>query len=273
MSASSPDPSDGRPPNPGHLRALHLIRTYELGLAMRYFPTPSLSRQCRVLEIGAGTGRQAAQMRDAGYNVLAIDLANSHYRTARVHPVQEYDGRTIPMPDRSADVVFSSNVLEHVAHIDEFLLETRRVLAEGGVAIHILPSATCRLWSLPAHYLWLLKRISQRGFPPLRAENSSSQSPDVPRTPANLDEWLSTLFPVRHGERGNALTEAWYFSRHWWKTTFQRNGFIMERMEPNQLFYTMSNILTDRIGIPTRVSLSRFFGSSCTIFVLRAKGG
>lgn len=270
MPAYTNEPPPGRLPNPGHLRALALIRTHELGLAMRHFPSPSSSRRYRVLEIGAGTGQQAAQLHDAGYDVVAIDLADSHYRDARVHMVQEYDGINIPMPDHSADIVFSSNVLEHVAHIDEFLAETRRVLAPGGIAIHVLPSTACRLWSLPAHYLWLLKRAFQRGVHTAQSDDSAVRQPDVPRTPANLNEWLATLFPTRHGERGNVLTEAWYFSRHWWKRTFQRNGFVVARMEPNHLFYTMSNVMTDRIEISTRIKLSGYLGSSCRIYLLRS---
>lgn len=269
MSVCPNETSTVRLPNPAHLRMLDLIRTQELELAMRHFPVPSTAkRPYKVLEIGAGTGKQAAQIRDAGYDVLAIDLAQSHYRRVRVHDVLEYDGKTIPMRNQTADVIFSSNVLEHVAHIDELLAETRRVLARGGVAIHVLPSATCRLWSLPAHYVWLLERLYRRWFPERLPTASHSSSIDVPRKPRNISEWLSTLFPTRHGERGSAVTELWYFSRPWWYSTFQKNGFIVKKMEPNRLFYTMSNSLGDRISIRARTRLSRYLGSSCTIYVL-----
>jgi len=32
------------------------------------------------------------------------------YAAQRVFPIRDYDGRTIPLPDASVDVVFSSNV-------------------------------------------------------------------------------------------------------------------------------------------------------------------
>ena len=57
------------------------------------------------------------------------------------------------------DVVFSSNVLEHVAAIDAFLDETARVLKPEGRAIHILPTPAWRGWSMLTYYGWLAKRV------------------------------------------------------------------------------------------------------------------
>src|SRR5690606_12654135 len=112
-----------------HLRALGPIREHELQLALRYFPSPGESgRPTRVLEVGAGTGQQARLISEAGYHVTALDLPASSYANVRVYDILEYDGRNIPLEAGCVDVVFSSNVLEHVADIDGLLAETCRVL-------------------------------------------------------------------------------------------------------------------------------------------------
>ena len=79
--------------------------------------------------------------------MTAIDLATSNYAHDRLFPVQDYDGRRIPLADRSVDVIFSSNVLEHVDNFDEISAEFRRVLKPEGFAIHVLPTTAWRFWS------------------------------------------------------------------------------------------------------------------------------
>jgi ubiquinone/menaquinone biosynthesis C-methylase UbiE len=83
----------------------------------------------RVLEIGAGTGKQALELQRRSFEVSAIELADSNYAANRVFPIKDYDGRSIPLPDASVDVVFSSNVLEHVPDLSRMHAEIRRVLA------------------------------------------------------------------------------------------------------------------------------------------------
>ena len=106
---------------------LHLLRDFELKQVLGSFPSSQDEKTgLRVLDIGAGTGRQAALLKARGYAVVAVDLASSAYAAERVFPVIEYDGVHIPLDDASVDVVFSSNVLEHVKHLHALLAETRR---------------------------------------------------------------------------------------------------------------------------------------------------
>lgn len=253
-----------------HLRALDAIRACELERALAHFPPAAQSDgTCSVLELGAGAGYQARIMSEAGYGVLAIDMASSYYRAVRVHEVVEYDGRSIPARDDTFDVVFSSNVLEHVAEIDGLLAEMRRVLKPGGRAIHILPTTACRLWSIPAHYLWLGRRLAAVVRHRFTGPGAAPKE-RAPRRPTSSREWLGTFFPLPHGERGNTLTEAYYFSRYWWTRKFREHGFVVRHIEPNRIFYTMANSMTESIGFNLRRKLSRLLGSSCSIYVLDA---
>jgi protein-L-isoaspartate O-methyltransferase len=66
----------------------------ELKQALVHFPALSAGMEPpAVLEVGAGTGQQASVLDAAGYEVLAIDLTTSHYRSKRVYDVVEYDGK------------------------------------------------------------------------------------------------------------------------------------------------------------------------------------
>ena len=127
---------------------LDAIRGAEIDKIASFFPAGA-----RVLEIGAGTGKQALELQRRGFEVTAIEIAASNYAAHRVFPIKDYDGRTIPLPDASVDVVFSSNVLEHVADLSRMHAEIRRVLATGGTCIHVLPTHTWRFWTTLTSYL------------------------------------------------------------------------------------------------------------------------
>lgn len=251
-------------PNQIHMQALWLVRKYELDIALRYFPTVSETQPCKVLELGSGTGQQAQYLTEHGYDVLALDLPSSSYREARVFDIQEYDGENLPANNNTFDVVFSSNVLEHVINIDKVLSETHRVLKFGGISVHLVPSPSCRGWSILTHYIWLFRRIYARIF----IKKNADSHVQVPRPPQSSKEWFGTFSPLRHGERGNTLTEMYYFSEHYWIREFEKHGFRVKTLSNNGIFYTMANAIGTLLPLKTRAKLATFFGSSCNVYVI-----
>ncbi|WP_312910779.1 class I SAM-dependent methyltransferase [Stutzerimonas nitrititolerans] len=256
-------------PRQSHLTFLDAVRAYELDTAIKYFPARvGQGVSCRLLEVGAGTGAQARRLSELGYAVSALEIKDSSYRNVRCFDIVEYDGVNIPLPDQSHDVVFSSNVLEHVVHLDEVLKETYRVLSDDGVCVHLVPTPSCRAWSLLAHYAWLARRIVRKL---LTVRPIAVDSEDVPRMPTSAGAWLSTLFPPRHGERGNTVTEIYYYSHSFWCRKFEENGFHVVRIDSNDLFYTMANALGSLMSMEMRHTLASVLGSACHIYVLKKK--
>jgi 2-polyprenyl-3-methyl-5-hydroxy-6-metoxy-1,4-benzoquinol methylase len=91
----------------------------------------------RVLDVGCGEGRFAAELARAGATVVGIDIAEEPLRRAReLHPELDV-GLVDPLggwqlADASFDVVWAGEVIEHVADTAAWLSEIRRVLRPGG---------------------------------------------------------------------------------------------------------------------------------------------
>jgi len=244
-----------------NIEFLHQIRDFELQRIIQYLPP-----NAKILEIGGGTGLQAKILADHGFSVESIDIASSLYRDQHVYPVLEYDGEHFPFPDKSFDVVFSSNVLEHIKNLDQIHKETLRVLRPEGYCLHILPSGAWRFWTNIAHYVEMLQKVFQTLFGNL--SNFTN-----PRTVLNSFKQMAKIiigyrFVPRHGEVGNALTEIYTFSKASWLKHFTNNNIHIKLVEPMGLFYTGHMVFGKRISISFRKQLARFLGSACIIYKL-----
>jgi SAM-dependent methyltransferase len=115
----------------------------------------------RVLEIGAGTGRDTAALAARGVRAVALDAAPEALTLmARAHPslggraIVGGDALHLPFGDGTFDAVFHQGVLEHFANPHAFLIENFRVTQPGGVLIVDVPQ-TYHPWTL-------LKRAAMR---------------------------------------------------------------------------------------------------------------
>ena len=98
----------------------------------------------RVLDLGCGAGRFVAALRAAGADAVGVELAEAALeRARRVAPGADLrrlapDG-SLPLEHRSVDLVWCSEVLEHVADVGHLLVEVRRVLRPGGRLLATVP--------------------------------------------------------------------------------------------------------------------------------------
>lgn len=242
------------------------LRTFELTNVIKCILPKS-----RILEIGAGAGWQAQALSDQGFSVQAIDIEESRYHRHCVWDVVIYDGHNIPFPDESFDVIFSSNVLEHIPHLEVFQEEIKRVLKPSGLAIHVLPSAAWRFWTNITHYPYVLKVLLCGTWlrSPFTRKNQK-KAKDSSFKGYKLSQVLVRAFwPSRHGERGNSITEHYFFSRWYWRTIFRKTGWHVESLTANNIFYTGNVLLGTLLDMNVRQKLSFLLGSSSMTYVVK----
>jgi SAM-dependent methyltransferase len=221
----------------------------------------------KLLEFGAGTGAQARMLQMRGFEVVAIDLPQSGYAESRVYPILEYDGRSIPITTGTIDVVFSSNVLEHVDNLPATFAEFHRVTRAGGYGVHVMPSVAWRIWTLLAGFptsvvaaFFLLRGV----FYPV---SGFTRRESILRY---LKMISAALLPIGHGTSREGVSELWTFSTKAWKSKFTRNGFQVISCRPIGIFHTGHMLFGPQISISFRQKLSRWLGSAANVYVVRS---
>ena len=233
---------------------LEAVRRFEFSELKTLLPEPP----CRVLEVGGHDGLQASLLAALGYGVVSVDTAPAA-KQAQHFPVIKYDGTKLPFPAQSFELIFSSNVLEHVAHFSKLQSEFARVLAPRGLGLHVLPSSTWRLWTSITHPV----RIIRGGLGILRRRMSP---PSEAGTNSRTWRWRHLLFPDRHGEKGNAITELYWFSEFAWRRRFRQSGWSTLQVLEMPLFYTGQLSLGRWLNTKHRQMLARVLGGASKIY-------
>jgi 2-polyprenyl-6-hydroxyphenyl methylase/3-demethylubiquinone-9 3-methyltransferase len=98
----------------------------------------------RVLDLGCGTGRFVTSLREHGAEAMGVEISEQALRRAHaLVPGADLrllapDG-SLPVDHGSIDLVWCSEVIEHVPDVAALLVEVRRVLRPGGRLLATTP--------------------------------------------------------------------------------------------------------------------------------------
>lgn len=180
----------------------------------------------------------------------------------------------------SFDVIFSSNVLEHIPHVIEFQKEIRRVVKDTGVIIHLLPTNSWKLWATILQYpmffrmgvKWLMEKVGIKPTEKNKTYNNDLFFDEVNSKYKKLGLFslISRILPRRHGEQGNYFTEYYYFTKQAWTKVFNPY-FLIKEYSTNRLFYTGNGTLPSNTSISKRRIAAFWLGSACHVFILKPR--
>ena len=103
----------------------------------RAFLTAEVRPGDRALDLGSGAGIFTSALAEAGAEVIGAEVAQAAVdRSRAAHPELDFrlvpiDG-PLPFEDAAFDLVWASEVIEHVADTATWMSEVRRVLAPAG---------------------------------------------------------------------------------------------------------------------------------------------
>lgn len=226
----------------------------------------------RVLELGAGDGVQTAVLMEIFLEVVPVDIAPS----GEVEGMVIADAADLPFKDNSFDLIFSSNVLEHVEQLDVAFSEMKRVLAPGGIMIHSMPTGTWKVVQVLLRPIASIVKIFRKLMPGMsgvsdRAEEGSHGTLEgVKKKQRNLlQRVLGLVIPTIHGVSANHITEFFQFRPNWWKQRFDQSGLECVRSSP-LFFHSPYDLLPYRF-LELRDYLARSGFASVDAFWLRVR--
>ncbi len=247
----------------------HFLRIRDLLQILSEVP---LDGDQRVLELGAGDGAQTAVLRKVFRYVVPLDIAPS----GDVEGMVIADAAELPFEDNSFDLIFSSNVLEHVERLDDAFEEMKRVLVPGGVMIHSMPTGTWKLLQLGLRPVASALKIIRRLTPGLssgavRVSEGSHGSLDgvIQKKRSLLQRVVGLVIPAVHGVAGNHLTELFAFRPRHWRKLFDNAEIECFRSSP-LYFHSAYDLIPYRF-LELRDLIARKGIASVDVFWLRPK--
>ena len=156
-------------------RLYHAVRSITIRSKRRMVFRANGGRAGDLLDYGCGTGAFAAAMRDAGWNVTALEPdATARENAQSLHGLRPGEpGDLERLEDSSLDAVTLWHVLEHVHDLQGTLRQFRRVLRPGGSLFLAVPNhlsldarryGDCwAAWDVPRH-LYHFSTESMRGL-------------------------------------------------------------------------------------------------------------
>jgi SAM-dependent methyltransferase len=233
-------------------------RPYYDGLRQREFVTIFSGCPAKVfraaLELGAGRGLQTRLLTQAAATIISTDL-NPNILDNEPTPSIQYaicDAETVASQFATAqfDLVYSSNLLEHVPNVQTALQGLHQVLRDDGIMIHVMPSPFWKLchvcFYLPNQAIIFLEKVTEPGglqklarkIRGVKDQSAPQQrfgnNPKTQRKPRSLVHRL--LLPKPHGVSENNLKELYAFSMKRWQQEFTRANLKVVKVKKGPVF-------------------------------------
>ena len=210
---------------------LHAIRKREVEMIFGGVPDGAFASG---LELGAGDGFQSRllarwvrRLTSTDFTLQAPEREAPPTVSFLACDAEEVDR---VLAGRRFDLVFTSNLLEHLPDPDRALRAMHSVLADEGIAIHVMPGRFWKLTHLALHLpnkaVLLLERVGRRGAARPVVAGSAHVRDNNPKSGKSVrSRWLRLLVPAPHGAAGSHMRELIDYGRSRWRRRLESAGF------------------------------------------------
>lgn len=253
---------------PGAAQWNQFLREYEIDKIFGGFPKEHFGK---ALELGCGSGkdskhlaRYCKKLTALEYNESRLTECNDEKTTFVIGDAQDLSR----FSDNKMDLIFSSNLIEHLPNLDKCLAECKRVAKKDGLIIHTVPNRTWKFFHLLLYYPFGIKVVLWRLF----SENKSMVLSELLGEETNIDSSLrpvkssliSNLLPKTHGISKSHIREFMVWAEKRWIAQFERNGLKIVEIIRLPFYFGWGNSFRFILRLGNHLGLS-----SSTAFVLR----
>ncbi len=225
------------------------------------------------LELGCGSGRHSKRLAHYCKKLIAMEYNEERLFEKSSGKISFILGDAQDLSrfdDAAFDLVFSSNLIEHLPNIDGCISECARVSNDEGVIIHMVPNRTWKTFNLGLYYPYLIKTLLGRALSRFNTSesgpaNASEAQLDMNLNPLQERPFLHKFIPGKpHGISASHWREYSVWGEKHWINIFERNGLEVVKIirQPFYAGYESDFNLLLRLG--------NYFGwSACTGYILK----
>ena len=150
-----------------------------------------------LLDIGCGTGLNANFLKEKGYEIygidvskIAIDKFNKKGFKGKIMDISQ----ELEFEENFFDVIFASEVIEHVSYTEGFLKEIKRVLKPGGILYLSTPNSSFWPYRILSLIGFTLSQTQHKGH--VRFFNKDSLSRTLKDNQFKIERYCSRIMPL-----------------------------------------------------------------------------
>jgi len=227
----------------------------------------------KALELGCGSGKYSKHLAHYCKKLIALEYNKDRLTEQSNDKITFIVGDAQDLSrfsDGEMDLIFSSNLIEHLPRLNQCLAECRRIIKQEGLIIHTVPNRTWQIFRLLLYYPYVLKTILSRIFSAKKTTAHLTCEGAKPALDSNLRPLKNKvslkggLLPKTHGISKSHFGEFENWRQKYWTKIFESNK--LEVVDIIRLPFYFGLGYNFRIIL----RLGNYLGlSSSTAFVLR----
>lgn len=221
-----------------------------------------IKKGTRILEIGCGSGIQSTFLSEKSDFVVSSDIELKDVKFGKLCLIR-CAGEYLPFKNGSFDIVYSSNVLEHMKDRILALRETRRVLGGEGTFVCVVPTSTWKILDVIMHYFRIICVIVSR----LKRKRQVLAMEN--KRPSRISEKIRYLTPAVHGEYKGIAEEIIAYQERNWVHLLEVGNFNVYKIKKLFLYAPLGDLRARNITLlPPFLRLEKIAGlySSVALF-------
>jgi len=206
------------------------VRKYEIKKLLGGFEKDHFDK---ALELGCGSGKHSKHLAHFCKKLIALEFNEVSLIDQSNDKVTFVLGDAQDLSrfnDAEFDLVFSSNLLEHLSDLDRCLSECARVIRENGLIIHTVPNRMWKVFFLLLYYPNLIKTVFSHVLLKRKLDRANDFKISKPKLDLNLKplenrpSLRKLLLPKPHGISCSHYREFRNWAQSWWIKNFEKNG-------------------------------------------------
>lgn len=189
------------------------------------------------LELGCGSGEHSQHLAAYCKSLVALEYNQDRLNATSDEKITFMIGDAQDLSqfnDDEMDLVFSSNLIEHLQNPVHCLSECSRVLKQDGFVIHTVPNRTWKIMGLLLYYPYHLKLAFRLLFSSEKSANPKGSKTPRSKIDHNLRvvdlaepvkyKFLRKLLPTPHGVSKGNFRELLSWGQKHWIRVFRKSG-------------------------------------------------